>query len=82
MDALPLLRLRLPLVAVCQAAQALLNYQCDMALADDISITFPLERGYRPQEASISKPMTPPPIGDPIEILALTKVFGASNHNT
>ena len=41
------------LVAICQASQALLNYQCDMALAGGISITFPQERGHLYQEGGI-----------------------------
>ena len=32
------------LVAVCQAAQSLLNFQCDLALAGGVSITFPQRR--------------------------------------
>ena len=42
------------LVALCQASQALLNYQCDMALAGGVSITFPQERGHVYQEGGIS----------------------------
>jgi acyl transferase domain-containing protein len=34
------------LVAICQASQALLNFQCDMALAGGVSITFPQHRGH------------------------------------
>ncbi len=34
------------LVAVAQACQSLLNYQCDMALAGAVSISFPQKRGY------------------------------------
>ncbi len=34
------------LVAVAQAAQCLLNYQADAALAGGVSITFPQNRGY------------------------------------
>jgi len=41
------------LVAICQAGQALLNYQCDMALAGGVSITFPQERGHTYQEGGI-----------------------------
>ncbi len=42
------------LVAVCQAAQALLNYQCDMALAGGVSVTFPQHRGHIHQEGSLA----------------------------
>ena len=41
------------LVAICQASQALLNYQCDMALAGGVSVTFPQERGHVYQEGGI-----------------------------
>lgn len=41
------------LVAVCQAAQSLLNYQCDMALAGGVSITFPQKRNYIYQEGAM-----------------------------
>ena len=41
------------LVAICQASQALLNFQCDMALAGGVSITFPQERGHVYQEGGI-----------------------------
>jgi acyl transferase domain-containing protein/glutamate-1-semialdehyde aminotransferase len=34
------------LVAVCQAVQSLLAYQCDMALAGGVSISLPQKRGY------------------------------------
>jgi acyl transferase domain-containing protein/acyl carrier protein len=44
------------LVAVCLACQALLNYQCDMALAGGVSITLPLEAGYFYQEGGIASP--------------------------
>jgi amino acid adenylation domain-containing protein len=41
------------LVAACQASQSLLNYQCDMALAGGVSITFPQRRGHVFSEGSI-----------------------------
>ncbi|MFC5861901.1 non-ribosomal peptide synthetase/type I polyketide synthase [Acidicapsa dinghuensis] len=41
------------LVAISQAAQNLLTYQCDMALAGGVSITFPQHRGYTYQEGSM-----------------------------
>lgn len=41
------------LVAVCHAVNSLLNYQCDMALAGGISITFPQRSGYFHQEGNI-----------------------------
>ena len=34
------------LVAICQAATSLLTYQCDMALAGGVSISFPQQRDY------------------------------------
>ncbi|WP_446745077.1 amino acid adenylation domain-containing protein [Silvibacterium acidisoli] len=42
------------LVAVAQAAQSLLTYGCDMALAGAVSITFPQHRGYVPQEGGLA----------------------------
>jgi amino acid adenylation domain-containing protein len=42
------------LVAICQASQALLNYQCEMALAGGVSITFPQLRGHVHQEGSLA----------------------------
>lgn len=42
------------LVAVCQACASLLTYQCDLALAGGVSITFPQRRGYFYQEGSIT----------------------------
>ncbi|MEI7820161.1 MAG: type I polyketide synthase [Verrucomicrobiota bacterium] len=42
------------LVAVVQAANALLSYQCDAALAGGVSITFPQERGHIFQDGSIA----------------------------
>lgn len=44
------------LVAVCQAVQSLLTYQCDLALAGGVSIAFPQHRGYLYQEGSIASP--------------------------
>ena len=41
------------LVAICQASQSLLNYQCDMALAGGVSVTFPQRRGHVYSEGSI-----------------------------
>lgn len=41
------------LVAICQAAQSLLNYGCDMALAGGASITFPQHRSYVAQEGAM-----------------------------
>ena len=42
------------LVAICQASQALLNYQCDMALAGGVSVTFPQKRGHIHQEGGLA----------------------------
>jgi acyl transferase domain-containing protein/acyl carrier protein len=44
------------LVAVSLAAQSLLNYQCDMALAGGISIKVPQIAGYTYQEGGIGSP--------------------------
>ncbi|HEV3051014.1 MAG TPA: type I polyketide synthase, partial [Longimicrobium sp.] len=44
------------LVAVCQACQALLTYQCDLALAGGCSIQLPQRSGYMYQEGGISSP--------------------------
>lgn len=41
------------LVAVVQACQSLLLYECDMALAGGVSITFPQRRGYLYQEGGM-----------------------------
>jgi amino acid adenylation domain-containing protein len=41
------------LVAICQASQSLLTYQCDMALAGGVSVTFPQKRGHIFSEGSI-----------------------------
>lgn len=44
------------LLAICQAAQALQTYQCDMALAGGVSVTFPQKRGYLYQEGGMASP--------------------------
>ncbi len=41
------------LVAVSQACQSLLSYQCDMMLAGGVAITFPQKRGYLYQEGGM-----------------------------
>ena len=41
------------LVAVAQACQSLLTYQCDMALAGGVSVTVPQKRGYFHDEGNI-----------------------------
>jgi phthiocerol/phenolphthiocerol synthesis type-I polyketide synthase E len=41
------------LVAICQACQNLLTFQCDLALAGGVSVTFPQRRGYAYEEGSI-----------------------------
>lgn len=42
------------LVAVCTACQSLLTYQCDMALAGGVSITFPQDSRHLFQEGGIA----------------------------
>jgi amino acid adenylation domain-containing protein len=42
------------LVAVSQACQSLLTHGCDMALAGAVSVTFPQQRGYLPQEGGLA----------------------------
>ena len=44
------------LVAVCQAVQSLLSFQCDMALAGGASVTLPQKRGYLSREGAITSP--------------------------
>jgi len=44
------------LVAICQAATSLLTYQCDMALAGGVSISFPQQREYQFAEEGMVSP--------------------------
>ena len=44
------------LVAVHAACQSLLGYQCDLALAGAVSLTFPLDTGYLHQPGNIASP--------------------------
>ncbi|MBE2205768.1 MAG: amino acid adenylation domain-containing protein [Chthoniobacterales bacterium] len=44
------------LVAICQACTALQTWQCDMALAGGVSITFPQRRDYRYVEEGMVSP--------------------------
>jgi acyl transferase domain-containing protein len=44
------------LVAVVQACQNLLTFQCDLALAGGVSVTFPQKRGYIAEEGSLASP--------------------------
>ena len=44
------------LVAVCQACQALFSYQCDLALAGGVSVSFPQKRAFYYQEGSMISP--------------------------
>jgi amino acid adenylation domain-containing protein len=44
------------LVAVCQACQALWTYQCDVALAGGVNVSFPQGRGYYHDDEGISSP--------------------------
>jgi acyl transferase domain-containing protein/SAM-dependent methyltransferase/acyl carrier protein len=44
------------LVAVHQACQALLSWQCDMALAGAATVQLPQEAGYRHQDGGITSP--------------------------
>ena len=44
------------LVAICQAATALLTYQCDMALTGGVSVSFPQQRDYLFEEEGMVSP--------------------------
>jgi len=44
------------LTAICQACQALLIYQIDMAIAGGVSVTVPQKRGYYFEEGNIGSP--------------------------
>ena len=44
------------LVAIVQACQSLLYYQCDMALAGGIAVTSPQKKGYLYQEGGMTSP--------------------------
>jgi len=44
------------LVAICQAVHNLQNFQCDMALAGGVSISFPQKRDYRFTEEGMISP--------------------------
>jgi acyl transferase domain-containing protein len=44
------------LVAVCQAAQALLTYQCDIALAGGVTVVTPQKAGYFYRQGGILSP--------------------------
>lgn len=44
------------LVAVQLACQALLGFQCDLALAGGVSLAFPRDHGYLHQEGHILSP--------------------------
>jgi len=44
------------LVAVCQAYDSLLNYQCDMALAGGVTVRVPQREGYLYEEGGIYSP--------------------------
>jgi acyl transferase domain-containing protein len=61
------------LVAICQACQNLQTFQCDIALAGGVSVTFPQKRGYVHEEGSLVS-------GDgrcrPFDVAAGGTVFG------
>jgi acyl transferase domain-containing protein/glutamate-1-semialdehyde aminotransferase/thioesterase domain-containing protein len=58
------------LVAICEACTSLLNYQCDMALAGGVSISFPQKRDYLYQEEAM------------VSADGTCRVFDAESHGT
>jgi len=44
------------LVTTCIAAQSLLDYQCDLALAGGVTLNVPMKRGYIYEEGGIASP--------------------------
>ena len=61
------------LVAICQASQALLNFQCEMALAGGVSATFPQRRGHVYQEGGLA---SSDGVCRPFDAAATGTVFG------
>ncbi|MGC1781701.1 MAG: amino acid adenylation domain-containing protein [Acidobacteriaceae bacterium] len=62
------------LLTVAQAWQSLVNYQCDLALAGGVSISFPQRRGYFYQEGGM---VSPDGHCRPFDKAASGTVFGA-----
>jgi amino acid adenylation domain-containing protein len=62
------------LLAVAQACQSLLLYQCDMALAGGVSISFPQKRGYLHQEGGM---VSADGRCRPFDALATGTIFGS-----
>ena len=62
------------LLAVTQACQSLLTFQCDMALAGGVSITFPQKRGYIYQPGGM---VSPDGVCRPFDVNAAGTVFGS-----
>lgn len=62
------------LLAVAQAWQSLVNFQCDLALAGGVSISFPQRRGYFYQEGGM---VSPDGHCKPFDKSASGTVFGA-----
>src|SRR5690606_34654037 len=44
------------LVAICEAVQSLLTYQCDIAVAGGAAVRFPQRTGYVYEEGAIASP--------------------------